>query len=354
RIGEKPLYYTFVTGELIFSSELKGLLAAVNRRLPLDQPGLSHYFRFGYYPPTISPFSGVFKLGAACIARICGADIRMVLDKAESPPISVRKYWARPDFTDQELSGNAELQIDKLNDLLSRAVADQAVADVNVGVFLSGGIDSSVVTALLQAQSQTQINTYTVAFDNKEYNEAPFAADIARHIGTAHTEIHLSIDECFSVIQELPNLLDEPFADASLLPTSLICKEARKHVTVCLSGDGGDALFAGYNRYVWGDDISRMISKIPSPLRLMVSNSLELLSPRSYEFLASPLAALSRARGTKAEKDFGTKIYKLADALRANGDAELYTSLMSFWRRSPFIDGSNFDLSERVFEPTRF
>src|SRR5690606_6932252 len=272
------------------------------------------YFRFGYFSVTETPFTDIRKLPPATFIRLnrnelCGLKDTTTLAEKET------HYWQRN--TAEESVAHGAATSTELESLLTAAVLDQAVADVGVGVFLSGGIDSTLVAALLQKSSHRKISTYTIAFDSPQYNEAPFAKDIARHLGTDHVEIPVAIDECMGVIETLSDLLDEPFADASLIPSYLVCREARKHVTVCLSGDGGDELFGGYNRYIQGASLSRLMEAVPPAMRSVVGASLASVSEHIFDALYSPVARISEAFGRKAEKDIGAKLHKIARSLSA-------------------------------------
>lgn len=343
RMGEKPLYCSVIDGRLIFCSELKGLLKGLPHPLPLNGKALGSYFRFGYFPVAESPFESVFKLPPASYIRLKQQEL-IQFNNSGTLNAKVKRYWNRPrSLSALNSSQRTETQtLDELEQRLTLAVQDQAVADVNVGVFLSGGIDSTLVAALLQKNSDRKINTYTIAFDSPEYNEAPFAKEIAAHIGSRHTEIPVAIDECLEVVKQLPWLLDEPFADASLIPSYLVCQAARKHVTVCLSGDGGDELFGGYNRYIQGSRLAQLVSKVPIHLRIPLGRWLARIPEHTLDTLYSPLAHLVAALGKKAEKDIGAKAHKIARALTTENDRELYATLLSFWHESPLTNSEHF------------
>lgn len=337
RMGEKPLYYAFIDGQLLFCSELKGILSSLERKMELNWRALGNYFRFGYLPVTDSPFQGIYKLSPAAFVRLRRSDI-------SSANFEEFKYWKRPQLDALTLSiSSSKLEhFDHVEKLLIDAVVDQSVADVPLGVFLSGGIDSTLVAALLQKHGQQRIKTYTIAFDSQEYNEAPFARQIAKHLGTDHLEIPLAVSDCLDVIDLLPELLDEPFADASFIPTYLVCREARKYVTVCLSGDGGDELFCGYNRYMQGDKLARLKKRMPGVLQRAIGRGLQSAPESVIEGLLSPLAYLNKSPGRKAEKDFGSKLHKLGKGLTAQTEAEMYAELLSFWSVSPLKDSRYF------------
>jgi asparagine synthase (glutamine-hydrolysing) len=339
RMGEKPLYYAFIDGCLWFCSELKGLLTGIDRKLALDWDAIGRYFRYGYFPVDKTPFAQVKKLRPASSIRVRKEDFSRAVS-AEDIERQSRRYWALPAMA--PAGGDESSLADQLAHLLSESVADQAVADVGVGVFLSGGIDSSLVAAMLQENSSRSIDTYTIAFDDPQYNEAPFAREISRHIGSRHTEIPVAMDECFGAIEKLPFVLDEPFADASIIPTYLVCREARGHVTVCLSGDGGDELFGGYNRYIHGAKLDSLRKRLPLAARSLGASCISAISESVLDAAYRPLSWASRIAGRKSEKDAGGKMHKLARALTAQSADELYSGLLSFWHESPLKETARF------------
>ena len=335
RLGEKPLYFFADQSQLIFASELKAITLNEELQLSCDFEELNSFFRYGYYSIDKSPFLQIKKLEA-------GHYLKISINSAQSARFfeyETRQYWAIK--TPQKATKKSDSQVVReFQHLMESTVKKQSIADVELGVFLSGGIDSSLVAATLQNVSANPIKTFTVAFDDPKYNEARFAAEIANHLGTEHTEISLSMEECFEVIELLPQLLDEPFADPSLLPTYLVTKEAKKHVTVCLSGDGGDELFAGYNRYISANKLNKLKSILPRPVRNSLGFCLDKLPLNFWDAAYVPFAALSRLLGNVPEKDIGLKAHKLALLLKASNNLELYVSLLSFWKESPLKNSS--------------
>jgi asparagine synthase (glutamine-hydrolysing) len=218
---------------------------------------------------------------------------------------------------------------DELERLLSRTVSQQMLSDVPLGAFLSGGIDSSTVVALMQAQSPRPVKTFSIGYDDPAYNEAEHAAAVARHLGTDHTELYLQPGDALAAIPSLPSVYDEPFADASQVPTLLVSRLARQKVTVALSGDGGDEVFAGYNRYHLAARNWGRISKVPRPLRRVAAKGLEALSPEQWSKVAGALAPILPAslRGASGEK-----VHKAARGLASASADELYQGLVSSWR----------------------
>ncbi len=332
RMGEKPLYLFCDGGDLFFASELRSLLAGLSRKLSLDWQGISEYFRYGYFSPQATPFAQIKKLPPATILCLSYSQ-RQNLTSTLQLLAGAEVYWQAPNSTVLELSEQQALN--QFRSLIESAVEQQIVADVDVGVFLSGGIDSSLVAAVAQARSSQPIRTFTIAFDHQAYNEGPFAQQIAQHLGANHTQIDLSMAACVDAIEDLPRLMDEPFADASLIPTYLVSRAARQHVTVCLSGDGGDELFAGYNRYRWGERIWFSVKTIPKPLRLLASKTLLGVPSRWYDAAYYFVAAVIRASGRQPEKDLGAKIHKIGRVLAAANGKYVYADLLSFWYASP-------------------
>lgn len=335
RMGEKPLYYAWIDNRLIFCSELKGLIAGIDTPLAFDEEARQSFLKFGYYPPNQSPFKAVKKLEPGSYLRLPQQVLLAPQFTADLTTLE-RRYWNLPPVVPAKISNSSdELHLRQMEELLTDAVLSQTIADVDVGVFLSGGIDSTLIAALLQHNSKSPIKTFTIAFDHPTYNEAPFAKEIANHLGTNHTEIRIDPSECLSAISSLGDLLDEPFADSSIIPFHVVCKAARKHVTVCLSGDGGDELFGGYNRYTWGGKTSALSDAVPRVIRKNTSALLLSVPESTLNYLATPYLKFKQACGVKPEKDLGTKIHKIARALKAENTEQLYASLLSFWHTSP-------------------
>ncbi len=267
RLGIKPLYAGFAGDDLVFGSELKALTAHPGFDTALDPNALALYFRHNYIPAPHSIYSAAWKLRPGTIRtfRLADGGLR---DMGETAYWSARAVWdaglAAP------FGGTEEEAADRLEAILTDAVGLRMIADVPLGAFLSGGIDSSAVAALMQKQSQRPVNTYSIGFAEREYDEAERAAAVARHLGTDHTELTCSPSDLLDVVPRIPEHWDEPFSDSSQVPTYMVCKLARKHVTVCLSGDGGDELFAGYERYAALKLWNRMTA-IPGSLRLAAS-----------------------------------------------------------------------------------
>ena len=278
RLGIKPLYWAEFDERLLFGSELKALRADRSWSPELDRDALLSYLRFGYVPAPDTIYRGVRKLPPGTILRV----------SAGSRPV-VTPYWSLQDIACQgqsaRFSGSEDEAAEALDALLRDAVRRRMVADVPLGAFLSGGIDSSTVVALMQAQSTRPVRTFSIGFHEREYNEGENAAAVARHLGTEHTELYAEPRHALDVIPRLADMYDEPFANSSQIPTYLVSKMTRAHVTVALSGDGGDELFAGYTRYFRGQGLWRAIDATPQPLRALAARGIWALSPSAWSAL---------------------------------------------------------------------
>jgi asparagine synthase (glutamine-hydrolysing) len=322
RIGEKPLYYGWSNGTFLFASELKALEAYPDWRGEIDRGALALFMRYAYVPLPYSIYTGIRKLlpgTYATIAFTCAAGYW-----PEPTPYwsaaAVARQTRRCDWTDS-------MAEDELNRLLSGAVKGQMIADVPLGAFLSGGIDSSIVVALMQAHSSRPVKTFTLGFGEDDYNEAPGAKAVAEYLGTDHTEFYVSPADALAVIPLLPSMYDEPFGDSSAIPTHLVARLAKQQVTVALSGDGGDELFGGYNRYSWGRLIWNRIARVPVSIRSLMGCAMRALSPDQWDRLGGLLRpGLPDAFHMTT---LGDKIHKLASIVDVDSQAELYRRLIS-------------------------
>ena len=328
RMGEKPLYYGCNNGAFFFGSELKSFKAHPKFLGEVDRDVVALFLRHNCIPAPYSIYRGIRKLTPATYVSI-------PLDKLHLPigtkPVT---YWSLEQVAyqgqSQIFSGTEEETLNEMERLLRQSVNGQMAADVPLGAFLSGGIDSSMVVALMQAQSTRPVKTFTIGFDDSGYNEARHAKAVAHHLGTEHTELYVSPEEARDVIPKLPVLYDEPFADSSQIPTSLISQLTRKHVTVSLSGDGGDELFGGYNRYIWTRTIWNTIKWFPSPMRNLVSCILGSVSEKSWDALYG-LADFAVPKSHKISQA-GIKMHKLAEVIMASNPDLIYRSLISHWK----------------------
>ncbi|TAJ77009.1 MAG: asparagine synthase (glutamine-hydrolyzing) [Gallionellaceae bacterium] len=324
RMGEKPLYYGWQgcgnDRVFLFGSELKALKAHPAFAAEIDRGALCLLLRHNYIPAPYSIYQGIAKLEPGCMLSVSLAQ----------PEPRVWKYWdavevARAGVV-QPFAGTADQAVDALEVLAKDAVRQQMMADVPLGAFLSGGIDSSTVVALMQAQSSRPVKTFTIGFNNQGYNEAEHAKAVARHLGTEHTELYVTPAQAMEVIPRLPDLYCEPFADSSQIPTFLVSQLAKQHVTVSLSGDAGDELFCGYNRYQLTASLWHKLALIPSPLRALAAKGITALSPAAWDRLAHLIPGSGRLRL------FGDKLHKGAGVLASRTLDELYLGMVSLQR----------------------
>lgn len=328
RLGEKPLYYGINNGVFYFASELKSLKKHPNFVKDIDRDALALFFRHGYIPGPHCIYKKVYKLAPGTLLTCISDDI--VKSHLPTPT----RYWDFKTLAErglrQKFTGSFSEAREHLRVLLSRSISDQMVADVPLGAFLSGGIDSSTVVALMQAQSGRAVRTYTVGFNESGYNEANFAKSVADHLGTDHTEVYVTPKEAMNVVPLLPDLYDEPFADASQIPTFLIAQIAREHVKVALSGDGGDELFGGYSRYIWGDKIASNIKHIPSFARRGLANTLTAISGPLLDRLWDSTSQV--APGQYRFTDISKKLRRVSELLRMESAEAVYHSIVSHWK----------------------
>lgn len=327
RIGEKPLYYGWIGKTFVFASELKAFHAFPGFNREIDRRALFLYLKYNYIPSPYSIYKNIFKLRPGSFLTL----------NQESEPGSVlenRSYWSALDIAkkgiENRFTGNEHEALVQLGELLKDAVAKQMISDVPLGAFLSGGIDSSTIVALMQAQSSIPVKTFSIGSNESSFNEAHFAKAVARHLGTDHTELYVSPEEAMEVIPKLPDIYDEPFADSSQIPTFLVAQLTRKKVTVSLSGDAGDELFGGYNRYFWGRNILKGTKWMPGPVKKLTAASLKMLSTETWDSIYNLFEpGIPRALRLRLP---GDKIHKLAAVLDANNPAVMYDNLVSSWK----------------------
>lgn len=322
RLGIKPLYVGRRGGRVAFGSELRALERAPGPPLRVSRDVLGLYFRYACVPSGRSIYEGIESVGPGEAWTYRAAD---------APPVR-DTFWSAWDVASHGLAHPARVDDqgadEMVEDMLRRAVVDRMVADVPLGVFLSGGIDSSAVAALMQAESERPILTFSIGFRDERYDEAPYARAIAQHLGTLHTELVVTPAEALAAIPRLGAVYDEPFADSSQLPTLLVCTLARQHVTVALSGDGGDEVFGGYNRHLWGPRVWRMLGAVPPAARRAVATLLRSRSPSSWDAFAARYGSLIPLLRLRTP---GDKAHKLAGLLGARDFDELYLGLTSIW-----------------------
>lgn len=323
RLGEKPLYYGWQDGTFLFGSELKALRAHPAFLNQIDRGALSLFLRSSYVPAPYSIYKGISKLPAGCLLTV----------SLKRPEPELLRYWSGSDVATSGVAngvtGSTGQAVDELEALLKDAVRQQMMADVPLGAFLSGGVDSSTVVALMQAQSSRPVKTFTIGFHETGYNEAEHAMLVARHLGTDHTELYVSADQAMAVIPRLPVMYDEPFADSSQIPTFLVSQLARQHVTVSLSGDAGDELFCGYNRYQLTHKLWSRLSRIPLPLRRLGAGALTSVSPDVWSRVGRAAGGLLPRAARVAQ--LGDKVHKGAGVLASESADALYIGLVSHW-----------------------
>lgn len=322
RMGEKPLYYGRCGETFLFGSELKALRAHPAWQGEVDRDALAAFLRFGYVPAPCSIFRGVKKLPPAhyVVVRDGG--------RVAGEP---RCYWDLARVAEEgarAARGDARELQEELEALLRDAVRRRMMSDVPLGAFLSGGYDSTAVTALMRAQSDRLVRTFSIGFHEEAFDEARHAKAVARHLGTEHTELYVTPAEALAVIPKLPEIYDEPFADSSQIPTYLVSTLARRHVTVALSGDGGDELFCGYTRYTLGYRVWRVLCRLPFALRRALSDVLRRLPGRALD--AAQRHLLPQRLRLPA---LGDRLPKLAEVLEHRDDAAFYRWLVSHWKQ---------------------
>jgi len=321
RAGEKPLYYGRVGRAFLFGSELKALRAYPEFYAEIDRGCLALFLRHNYVPEPLSIYRGIQRVPAGTILEVDESG-------RHGEPVT---YWslansAGPAATRAFTASEHEV-VETLERVLGEAVGLQMVADVPLGAFLSGGIDSSLIVALMQQRSARRVRTFTIGFSEPDYDESRYARDVARHLGTDHTELIVTPAEAMQVIPRLATIYDEPFADSSQIPTHLVAQLARQHVTVSLSGDAGDELFGGYNRYAWAKRVSNSV-RFLGPFRGVAARSIRRLSPETWTRMAGLGSRLlpRRWRETRA----GDKLHRIADLLDSSPGG-IYRALISHW-----------------------
>jgi len=321
RMGEKPLYYGRSGDAFLFGSELKALAAHPDWRGEVDRDALALYMRHNYVPAPWSIYRGIHKLPPAQFVAIRDGG------RAVGAP---RCYWDLGAVAEQGVaaaSGTPEALADELDALLRDAVGRRMMADVPLGAFLSGGYDSSTVAALMQAQSSRPVKTFTIGFNEEGYDEAQHARAVAAHLGTDHTELYVTPAEALAVIPKLPTMYDEPFADSSQIPTFLVSQLARRHVTVALSGDGGDELFCGYSRYTVGQRAWQKLRPLPLPLRRVLAWLLERAPGHALDAIQRLLLPPRLRLPNLADR-----LPKLAEVLVCENGESFYRRLISHWK----------------------
>lgn len=336
RLGIKPLYYGWVDHTFVFGSELKVFEQVPKFPRSVNRNSLAAFMRYAYVPEPWSIYEDIYKLPAGCLLSIgLGQTNACTSFSPEPDNLNVTwrplRYWSAKSIIERGVThpfeGTAQDAVEQLDRSLREAIGLRMIADVPLGAFLSGGVDSSVVVALMQVQSVKPVKTFTIGFREEDYNEAVYAAAVAKHLGTEHTELYVTPTEAMAVIPRLPEMYDEPFGDPSQIPTYLVSQLARRHVTVALSGDGGDELFAGYNRYFWGRRLWKQASRVPRFFRRSVAEGIQAISPEAFDHVSQRLKTL-----VPVLPSFGDRLHKLAGILAMKDPEDMYLGLVSQWR----------------------
>lgn len=352
RFGEKPLYYGWAGTDFVFGSELKALRAHPRFSNPIDRKALALFATRTHVPAPFSIYEGVFKLPPGCLLEITAEGARIarknaIAEGTTGEGFSLKRYWSYRDVVEHGLAEpiDDELQaLEMLDDALATSIRGQSFADVPVGAFLSGGIDSSIVTALYQKHSSLPVRSFSIGFEDAAYNEAEDAKAVAEHLGTVHHEHYVTANEARDVIPLLPSMYDEPFADSSQIPTYLVSRFARSAVTVALTGDGGDELFGGYNRHVHAPRLWRQVARVPKPLRALAGQPLSRLPNQFWDGAAR---VVTRSRQPNSGSNL-RKAFRVAAS--ATGFEDVYRTFREEWplSQSPVLGAgratANFDL----------
>ncbi len=350
RLGEKPLYYGWHHGRFVFASELKALHSHPEFQPEIDRDAIALYVRHRYIPAPYSIYQSISKLPPGTMLTITELDARS--QRSPSP----EAYWSARDVAlagvEQPFQGSEEEAADQLDQLLRDAVKRQMVADVPIGAMLSGGIDSSTIVSLMQAQSSSAVKTFTIGLRDSQYDEADHARDVAKHLQTDHTDLYVTSAEAREVIPRLSTIYDEPFADPSQIPTLIVSQLARQSVTVALSGDGGDELFGGYSRHFWVPEIWSRIGWMPRRLRRTAAGAITMFPETRWDRMfemADPILP-SRLK----QRTPGEKLHKLAPVLKAENPDAVYRGLISHWNADSLVIGARTGSSTNTYLSSAF
>lgn len=319
RFGEKPLYVATIDGGIAFASTLAPIRRHPGFRASIDRGALAAYLRHGYVPAPHAIFTNAHKVEPATIVTWTG-------DRSNTPVVT--RYWSAEDAAAAGIAtpfeGSDEDAVNALDHALRRAVREQMMADVPLGAFLSGGVDSSLIVALMQAEGSRAARTFTIGFEDPAFNEAQHAAAVAAHLHTEHTTLVVTPQDALDVIPRLAGIYDEPFADSSQIPTTLVAALARRHVTVALSGDGGDELFGGYQRYAVVEQAWRRLSPVPKSMRRIAASAMTAVGAEAWDVAC-------RASGLHSRGVTGDRIHKLAALVESPSSSSFYRDLVSSW-----------------------
>ncbi len=330
RFGEKPLYYGFGGGTFLFGSELKGLRQHPQFDPQINRQSLALYLRHNYMPGPYSIYQHIHKLPPGTILTLTQSQLQQ--HQLPAPQL----FWSFLDTLEagrlNPFGGSLDEAVTQLESILQRTIEEQMVSDVPLGAFLSGGIDSSLIVALMQSRKAQRVRSFSVGFHEKAFDEAPFAKAVAQHLGTEHTELYVTPQDALDVVPLLPTMFDEPFADSSQIPTYLVAQMARQHVTVSLSGDAGDEMFGGYSRYVRGLQFAQL-ETIPRPLR------------RGVAWVLGQLPGVQSA----SSRSLLRRVYWAAELLGTKSFEEAYRLMVSAWR-DPLLAVDSPSIATSAFE----
>lgn len=328
KFGEKPLYYGWQNKTFFFSSELKPIKSNPLFEARINRKALGLFVKYAYIPCPFSIYCDIQKLEPGTYLTV----------SLESKKLINNVYWSSLDIvkkkSENTFTGGKYEAIERLNNILTKAIEKQMISDVPLGAFLSGGVDSSTIVGIMQHLSDVPIKTFSIGFESKNYNEAVFAKKVAEHLGTDHTELYITENDALKVVPHLSHLYDEPFADSSQIPTYLVSHLAREKVTVSLSGDAADELFGGYNRYLLTIRLWKKISMIPLPIRKFFSKELLRVKPQTYNILVK---RITFGKSLYNQSNIGDKIHKALGILASNSYFELYDKLVSSWNNPSSI-----------------
>lgn len=334
RFGEKPLYYGTIEGDFLFASELKCIRKHPKFSLNVDRTALSAFVKYNYVPSPLCILEGFKKLMPGTVVSGTSAEELMACE-----PV---KFWSANPLDWKE--AQEECSIDQFEEKLTKVIERQMISDVPLGSFLSGGVDSSLITAIAQSISDTPVKTFTIGFPEEEFDESRYAKEVAKHLGTEHTEWVITQQDVLDLVPSIASIYDEPFGDESQLPTSLLAKMTKKSVTVCLSGDGGDELFGGYSRYEWAEKANKYLSKVPKPLASLYR---KVYSMRDVEDWVGTYEKVKKFSPLKMNH-IGDKLEKLNTIMGQNGTEIMYEMLLSHWHKPSQVVIGGVDYSHTV------
>lgn len=339
RFGEKPLYIARCGSGIAFASELGSLRAHPDCPHNVSPDALALYLRHGYVPAPYSILTDIEKLEPATI---------VTFQQAAWNARTTQRYWdlrtIAAEGQERAVARSDDGAVDALDTLMRSVVRDQMVADVPIGAFLSGGVDSSLVTALMQAQSSRKVRSFSIGFREDGFNEAPFAEEVAAHVGTDHTTMYVSAQDALDVIPRLPSIYNEPFADSSQVPSVLLAALAKQHVTVALSGDGADELFGGYDRYQFAQQSWERLERVPLALRRAARRTVMSMSPDTWNTTLRPFGLPSRGVT-------GDRLHKVAELFDSPDASRFYRGLLSSWRTPDELVATATDLPTALMHP---